>query len=48
MADAFNNHTEADVLINFASLRSAYDCTAEALEYQQVIVVNLNVTGLLN
>jgi ATP citrate (pro-S)-lyase len=30
-------HPEADVLINFASLRSAYESTMETLTYPQVI-----------
>ncbi|NEU33996.1 ATP citrate synthase, partial [bacterium LRH843] len=31
MADAMTKHKEADVLVNFASLRSAYDSTLETL-----------------
>lgn len=30
------NHPDADVLVNFASLRSAYDTTIEAMTYPQV------------
>lgn len=29
-------HSNADVLVNFASLRSAYDSTIETLNYPQV------------
>jgi len=29
-------HRNADVLVNFASLRSAYDSTIETLNYPQV------------
>lgn len=29
-------HHDADVLINFASLRSAYDSTLDTLKYPQV------------
>lgn len=29
-------HTEVDVLISFASLRSAYDSTVEVMQYPQV------------
>ncbi|GFS36175.1 ATP-citrate synthase [Nephila pilipes] len=36
MADAMRKHKEADVLINFASLRSAYESTMETMEYPQV------------
>lgn len=31
-----NKHPDADVMINFASLRSAYDATVEAMTYPQV------------
>ena len=36
MSDAMKKHPEADVLINFASLRSAYESTMETLTYPQV------------
>lgn len=36
MADAMKKHPEVDVLINFASLRSAYDSTMETMNYAQV------------
>ena len=36
MADAMKKHPEVDVLINFASLRSAYDSTIETMSYAQV------------
>ena len=36
MADAMKKHPDADVLISFASLRSAYESTLETLEYPQV------------
>lgn len=36
MADAMKKHPEVDVLINFASLRSAYDSTIETMNYAQV------------
>ena len=29
-------HSEADILINFASLRSAFDATMEAMTFDQV------------
>lgn len=37
MADAMKKHPEVDVLINFASLRSAYDSTIETMNYAQVV-----------
>lgn len=36
MADAMRKHPEVDVLINFASLRSAYDSSVETMNYPQV------------
>ena len=38
MSDAMNKHPNADVLVTFASLRSAYESTLEALEYSQVCI----------
>ncbi len=37
MADAMKKHTDVDVLISFASLRSAFDSTVEAMQYPQVV-----------
>lgn len=37
MADAMKKHPDVDVLINFASLRSAFDSTMETLLYPQVM-----------
>lgn len=36
MADAMKKHKDADVMISFASLRSAYESTLETMEYPQV------------
>lgn len=36
MADAMRKHPEVDVVISFASLRSAFDSTMEAMQYSQV------------
>ena len=36
MTEAVKKHPEADILINFASLRSAYDASMEALDFNQV------------
>ena len=38
MADAMKRFPEVDVLVNFASLRSAYDSTMEAMQYPQVVM----------
>ena len=38
MSEAVTKHPEADVLVNFASLRSAYEATVDAMNYQQVSV----------
>lgn len=38
MSEAMNKHPDADVMVNFASLRSAYDATLEALQFPQVSV----------
>ena len=36
MSEAVKKHPEADILINFASLRSAFDATMEAMSFGQV------------
>ena len=36
MSEAMKRHPEVDVLINFASLRSAYESTMETMTYSQV------------
>ena len=36
MKDALNKHKDTDVMVNFASLRSAYDSTKEAMSFPQV------------
>ena len=36
MADATKKHPGVDVLISFASLRSAFDSTMEAMQFPQV------------
>ncbi len=38
MSEAVKKHPEADILVNFASLRSAYDATMDALTYKKVPV----------
>lgn len=46
MADAMNKHPDADVLINFASLRSAYDSTLETLTYPQIRTIAIIAEGI--
>jgi hypothetical protein len=41
MADAMKKHPEVDVLISFASLRSAFDSTMETMQYPQVKTPNM-------
>jgi ATP citrate (pro-S)-lyase len=36
MKEAMQKHREVDVMVNFASLRSAYDATIEAMNFDQV------------
>ena len=36
MSEAVKKHPEVDILINFASLRSAFDATMEAMSFNQV------------
>jgi len=46
MADAMNKHPEASVLVNFASLRSAYDSTMEALQFPQIKCIAIIAEGI--
>lgn len=39
MEDAMNKNPTADVLINFASLRSAYESTTDTMKFPQVSVL---------
>ena len=41
MSEAVRKHPEVDVLVNFASLRSAYEATVEAMSFDKVGVVGL-------
>ena len=38
-------HPTADVLVNFASLRSAYDSTLEAMNYSQIRTIAIIAEG---
>ncbi|CAF1086496.1 unnamed protein product [Didymodactylos carnosus] len=46
MADCMKRHSEADVLINFASLRSAYESTIETLNYPQIRTIAIIAEGI--
>ncbi|MEQ2178336.1 hypothetical protein GOODEAATRI_012947 [Goodea atripinnis] len=46
MADAMKKHPEVDVMISFASLRSAYDSTLEAMQYPQVHTIAIIAEGI--
>ncbi|XP_045613274.2 ATP-citrate synthase isoform X1 [Procambarus clarkii] len=46
MTDAMKKHSDADVLINFASLRSAYDSTIETLAYPQIRTIAIIAEGI--
>ncbi|UJR28597.1 hypothetical protein I4U23_009830 [Adineta vaga] len=46
MADCMKRHRDADVLINFASLRSAYDSTIETLKYPQIRSIAVIAEGI--
>ena len=43
MSEAMTKHPDVDVMINFASLRSAYDSTMETLRYSQVLIVSAGI-----
>ncbi|XP_067933516.1 ATP-citrate synthase-like isoform X2 [Watersipora subatra] len=46
MSDAMSKHPEASVLVNFASLRSAYESTMEALEFPQIRCIAIIAEGI--
>ena len=46
MKDAMKKHPDADVMINFASLRSAYESTLETLEYKQIRTIAIIAEGI--
>ena len=37
MSDAVLAHPDVDILVNFASLRSAYNATIDAMKHSQVV-----------
>ena len=46
MNDAMTKHPEADVLVNFASLRSAYQSTIETMEFPQIRTIAIIAEGI--
>eukprot|EP01129_Flabellula_baltica_P013194 TRINITY_DN6082_c0_g2_i1.p1 TRINITY_DN6082_c0_g2~~TRINITY_DN6082_c0_g2_i1.p1 ORF type:complete len:1067 (+),score=291.99 TRINITY_DN6082_c0_g2_i1:60-3260(+) len=46
LSTAFERHPEVDVLVNFASLRSAYSSTMEALEFDRLRVIAIIAEGI--
>ncbi|XP_054723158.1 ATP-citrate synthase-like [Uloborus diversus] len=46
MADAMRRHKDADVMISFASLRSAYESTLETMQYPQIRVIAIIAEGI--
>ncbi|XP_014034448.1 ATP-citrate synthase isoform X1 [Salmo salar] len=46
MADAMKKHPEVDVLISFASLRSAFDSTMETMQYSQIHTIAIIAEGI--
>jgi len=46
MADAMKNHPDVDVLVNFASLRSAYDSSIECMKFPQIKTIAIIAEGI--
>uniref|UniRef100_A0A8C4TCC1 ATP-citrate synthase n=1 Tax=Erpetoichthys calabaricus TaxID=27687 RepID=A0A8C4TCC1_ERPCA len=46
MSDAMKKHPEVDVLINFASLRSAYDSSMETMQFPQIHTIAIIAEGI--
>uniref|UniRef100_A0A3Q3M9J4 ATP-citrate synthase n=1 Tax=Mastacembelus armatus TaxID=205130 RepID=A0A3Q3M9J4_9TELE len=46
MADAMKKHPEVDVVISFASLRSAFDSTMEVMQYPQIHTIAIIAEGI--
>ena len=47
MKDAMSKHTDADVMISFASLRSAEESTIEAMQYPQIRCIAIIAEGMI-
>ncbi|CAM1321921.1 ACLY (predicted) [Pycnogonum litorale] len=46
MDDAMKKHPDASVMVNFASLRSAYDATVETMQYPQIKAIAIIAEGI--
>lgn len=46
MSDAIGKHKEVDVVVTFASLRSAYESTLEVLDYKQIRTIAIIAEGI--
>ncbi|XP_018318555.1 ATP-citrate synthase isoform X2 [Agrilus planipennis] len=46
MEDAMRKHPDADVMVNFASLRSAYQSTVEAMDFPQIRTIAIIAEGI--
>lgn len=46
MVDAMTKHPDADVLVNFASLRSAYQSTVETMDFPQIRTIAIIAEGI--
>lgn len=46
MKDALTKHKDTDVMVNFASLRSAYDSTREAMSFPQIRTIAIIAEGI--
>lgn len=46
MAEAMKKHPDADVMVSFASLRSAYESTLETLEHPQIRTIAIIAEGI--
>uniref|UniRef100_A0A3B3Q7M5 ATP-citrate synthase n=1 Tax=Paramormyrops kingsleyae TaxID=1676925 RepID=A0A3B3Q7M5_9TELE len=46
MGDAMKKHPEVDVLISFASLRSAFESTMETMQYHQIRTIAIIAEGI--
>ncbi|XP_076662205.1 ATP-citrate synthase [Halictus rubicundus] len=46
MKDAMTKHTDADVMVTFASLRSAYDSAVETMQFPQIRTIAIIAEGI--
>lgn len=46
MNDAMTKHPDADVMVNFASLRSAYQSTVETMDFPQIRTIAIIAEGI--